>query len=283
MNFVQEHITHPHQSFRVLRLELDAFRGVRHRHRQLELTWIEQGSGLRFVGDSVQAFGPGDLVLLGPELPHAWISTRNNAGLPHRCTVLQFPLELLDIDVLPELAPARALADLAGRGLRIDEPARSPVLEVMQRLPGQKGLLALSIWFEVLALLVRHQGGMVPLASAALRSAAAAPHAQQDSRIARLIDWLRRHLHEDIGIEAAARLVHVSPAAFSRYFSREVGKGFVEYVNDMRCSEACLRLRGSDDAVALIASRCGFGTLSNFNRQFRLRMGMTPREFRRGD
>ena len=81
-------------------------------------------------------------------------------------------------------------------------------------------------------------------------------------------------------MEAAARLVHVSPAAFSRYFRREVGKSFTRYVNDMRCSEACLRLRGSNKAVAVIAHECGFATLSNFNRQFRVRTGLTPRDFR---
>ena len=61
-----------------------------------------------------------------------------------------------------------------------------------------------------------------------------------------------------------------------------MGKAFTEYVNDLRCSEAGLRLRSSDKAVALIAHECGFETLSHFNRQFKLRMGLTPREFRRG-
>ena len=81
-------------------------------------------------------------------------------------------------------------------------------------------------------------------------------------------------------VAAIANNVQASPGAFSRYFAREVGKGFVEYVNDVRCGEACLRLRGGDKPVAEIAHDCGFESLSNFNRQFKLRTGLTPRAFR---
>lgn len=75
-------------------------------------------------------------------------------------------------------------------------------------------------------------------------------------------------------------MARVTPGAFSRYFRHEVGKPFTEYVNDVRCSEACVRLRRTDKAVAVIAQECGFATLSHFNRQFRQRHGVTPREFR---
>jgi AraC-like DNA-binding protein len=281
MNFVQEHITHPNQSYRVLRLELDGFRAGRHRHRQFELTWIERGSGLRFVGDSVAPFEAGDMVLLGPHLPHAWISDRNGTQALHAATVLQFPPELLELDSLPEMASLRAVIDRAGHGLRIDEPARSAVAGVLQTLPGRSGLHGVAGLMDILGLLAQHAPALAPLASRALRPAGAAT-AEQDRRVARVIAWVQHNLAATLSNEAAARLVHVSPAAFSRFFRREVGKSFTQYINDVRCSEACLRLRGSDRTVAAIAHECGFDTLSHFNRQFRLRTGTTPRQFRRG-
>jgi AraC-like DNA-binding protein len=104
---------------------------------------------------------------------------------------------------------------------------------------------------------------------------------EQDRRIARVIDWVHRHYARALTVEAAARLVHISPAAFSRFFSREVGKTFTQYINDVRCSEACIRLRSSDKPVALIAQECGFDTMSHFNRQFRARTGASPLAYRR--
>jgi len=95
-----------------------------------------------------------------------------------------------------------------------------------------------------------------------------------------VIDWLQRHLTDELRVDDAARLAHVTPAALSRWFRREVGKTFTQYINDLRFGAACVQLRQSDRPIATIAADCGFATMSHFNRQFRLRAGMTPREYR---
>jgi AraC-like DNA-binding protein len=220
------------------------------------------------------------MVLLGPHLPHAW-SSAGSAQALQTATVLQFPPELLEAPAIPELAPLRALADRAGRGLRVDEPARGALAAVLQDLPARSGLAGVAVVMELLDLLARNVDHLVPLASRAAATAGAARD-DQDRRVARVLQWVQRHLASELTVEAAARLVHVSPAAFSRFFSREVGKSFTRYVNDVRCGQACLSLRDSDRPVARVAQACGFETLSHFNRQFKLRTGLSPREFRRG-
>jgi AraC-like DNA-binding protein len=77
-------------------------------------------------------------------------------------------------------------------------------------------------------------------------------------------------------------VAHVSPAAFGRFFQREVGKSFTAYVNDARCGWAALRLTQGRERIADIAQACGFPTLSNFGEQFRRRYGVAPRDFRSG-
>jgi AraC-like DNA-binding protein len=100
-------------------------------------------------------------------------------------------------------------------------------------------------------------------------------------RIDRVLGWVHRELGRELTVAEGARLAGVTPAAFSRFFRRQVGKTFTSYLNDVRCSEAAVRLRWSDDAVSAVAIQSGFSTLSHFNRQFRLRMKATPRQFRR--
>lgn len=279
MNLIQEHVAHPHESFRVLRLAQDAFNGGRHRHHHLELTWIESGTGLRHVGDDVRPYEAGDLVLLGPNVPHVWLSSPHEAGQIHRATVIQFAPELLAHAALPELAAARALGKMAGQGLSVGPDGRGAIIDAMARVPLKPGLRALAAFFEVLAQLVLHKRTLSPIASQGARSVVST-QTEQDRRIARVIEWMHTHLAQELRVEDAARLVHISPAAFSRYFCREVGKSFTEYINDIRCGETCLQLRATDKPVALIASECGFATLSNFNHQFRRRMGLSPRAFR---
>ena len=58
MKVFKERVVHPHESFRFMHMKLDRLNGERHRHPQAELTWVAQGSGLRFVGGSAAAVRP---------------------------------------------------------------------------------------------------------------------------------------------------------------------------------------------------------------------------------
>jgi AraC-like DNA-binding protein/mannose-6-phosphate isomerase-like protein (cupin superfamily) len=276
---IREHVTHPDQSFRFLRFETTRFEGAPHRHHHLELTWIEAGAGLRFVGDSVAPFQTGDLVLLGANTPHCWLSSRSRSG--GAATVVQFSPSLLARDSLPELARFAPLAEKSGVGLLVGGSVRTRTVEILadMRTAGSIGRLAGLL--QILELLQAHERSLTPLARRSMQAhGARTADGRADRRIDRVLGWIHRQMARELTVAEAARMARVTPGAFSRYFRHEVGKPFTEYVNDVRCSEACVLLRRTDKSVAVIAQECGFATLSHFNRQFRLRYDMTPREFR---
>jgi AraC-like DNA-binding protein len=277
MRVINEHITHPDQSLRFLRFEVDVFRGERHRHRQLELTWIERGVGLRYVGDSVAPFESGDLVLLGVDLPHAWVSAAAQLECTSVASVIQFPLALLEQAALPELVAARPLGEQASRGLSIRGAAARAVIGVLASMAEADRYDQLAGLVQILGALLRHPGDLVPIAASPMR---AGTEAGSVRRIDRVTEWVARDLHRVLGVSDAARLAGVSPAAFSRFFHREAGKPFSTYVNDVRCGEACVKLRQSRKPIGIVAAECGFASSSHFNRQFRRRFGLTPRQYR---
>jgi AraC-like DNA-binding protein len=92
--------------------------------------------------------------------------------------------------------------------------------------------------------------------------------------------YVHRHHTGDISAAEAARLVAMTPNAFSRFFRRSTGRTFGEYVNDVRLARARQGLIEGDAPISQIATDSGFGNLSNFNRRFRAKTGMNPREFR---
>ena len=277
MKVFQEQVRHDEQSFRLLQLEVPAFQGAWHRHTHAELTWIESGHGLRFIGDNVSPFMKDDLVLLGPNLPHVWLSPPETEGMPHRTTVLQFKPDLFSISNVPEWLPVQALLTSASNGLEITGHSKAKILALLRRIPGESALLRLSLLLEVLGILTGNQQHLKPIASKNRIASSGT-----DQRIDKLIPWIQNELHQPLKIEDAAKLVHISPAAFSRFFRNNLGKPFTVYLNDMRCAEAGMQLRTTKKTIAQIAEACGFQTLSHFNRQFRLRHGLTPRAFRKG-
>jgi len=94
-------------------------------------------------------------------------------------------------------------------------------------------------------------------------------------------DWVHRHFNEPLWLRGVAQACGVSPEHFSRVFHQSTGIRFGEYLAETRVSAACSLLHDTDDPIGDIADRCGFSTLSRFNRCFRERVGMTPREWRR--
>lgn len=267
------------QTVRVLDLSLDAFVGPVHAHPLLELTWISKGTGLRLLGDSVEPFGEGDLVLVSPMAPHAWWTS---GPQPNGVAAVVMQVRLSSaLSALPEWH--------SGVGQLLNEPASAWVLaghlaeEVrssLESLPAARGLGQLGVGMSILDKISRCTDQVVrrPVGLQAPRHERRSSNPER--RIEGLLTWVKDHFHEEVQIATAAAQLHVSPAAFSRAFKRLVGRPFVDYINDLRIAEACLLLRRTDRPITEIAAACGLPTLSNFNVQFRRRIGVSPREYR---
>jgi AraC-like DNA-binding protein len=286
MRVTEEHVTHPDAAFRFLALQLRAFGGPRHRHDQAELTWVVRGHGVRFVGDSAEPFGEGDLVLLGPQLAHRWVGRAAPGEPAFEARVLQFPTALLAHPLCPELRQLQPLLDRAGRGLRVTGRAHAQVSAALRAMDGADSLQRLALLLQLLRTLLLHARSLKPLASVKVRAAPAAPASRAadpgapGARIDRVIDWIHRHLADELFVDDAARVAHVTPAAFSRFFRRETGKTWTAYVNDVRCSEVASRLMQDTRPVGEVMAACGYRNASHFHRAFAQRFGCTPRAWR---
>jgi AraC-like DNA-binding protein len=264
-------------SIAVRDFELPAFRYPWHRHPEVELTWILEGSGLRYVGDSVEPFQAGDFCLLGSNLPHAWLSAPSPGRGRARSLVIQFdPARLKSaFQLLPEFAGISRLLEHAVHGLSFDRELGLRLRR--ERLRHTSALLRFTALMEILDELARYPGAR----ALSLAPLARDKRLNSDSRIQRVLAHLTDHIAESISQAQYARLAGLSPAAFSRFFLRAMGRTFQSYVSDLRLSIVCRHLLETDWSVSEIAFAAGFANLSNFNRSFRILRGMSPREFRR--
>lgn len=263
-------------SLAVREFHAPAFTYPWHQHPEIELTWILKGSGLRYVGDSVEPFHGGDFCLLGANLPHAWISSDGAPRTKVRSVFVQFDPARWGKESLqlPEFARISDLFERAARGLWFDATVAARLRGKMFR---QVSLLRqFTSLLEILEELASHPGA---------RPLALAPWAQgrrpvPDPRLRAVLAYLSKSSGDPVSQAHAARLARLSPAAFSRFFRRSVGKTFQAYLTDLRLSEACRQLLESDRTISEIAFAAGFGNLSNFNRSFRIARGMPPGKFR---
>ena len=274
--------TIPHDavcSFAFREFQLTHFPFNWHYHPELELTLIVKGSGLRFVGDSIAAFESGDLCFLGANTPHTWHSQPGRGHAVHSM-VIQFSPDLFGerFFEVPEWRSLQRLFDAAKRGLRITGSTR-------QRLASQFTELRKiprGSWRHALQLLsmlgsLSDSSDIQPLAAAQFEGT----HQRESGRKLNIVcSYVNDHLDNLPPQKEIAKLIRLSPPAFSHFFKNCVGKTYAEYVNELRISRACRALAETDDSVTNIAFSAGFNNLSNFNRRFLQLKRMTPRQYR---
>jgi AraC-like DNA-binding protein len=251
-----------------------AFDFAWHFHREYELTLITEGTGIRYVGTTVQPYRPGELVLLGPDLPHTFTSVPYEGGMAE-AAVAQFREDFLGAGflALPQFADVAALLVRAGRGL-LCTPPRSlyDELAALPALPPAERTLGLGHALHRLARL-----DCEPLTGPGY---APAP----DTGARRRIDQVCRHLQQAhtgrVELAEVAALAHMSATSFSRFFRRTMGRTLTDYVNQLRIETACRLLSGTELPITDVAARSGYQNLSNFNRRFRELKRMRPSDYR---
>ncbi len=249
-----------------------------HFHPEIELTLIVRSRGRRFVGDSIEAYEDGDLVLLGPNLPHTWASDPGRRG-PHDAVFCQFSEAFLGEPFLraPEWSAVRRLLDRARQGLRFTGRTQKLVARQMDGLETRSGLSRLATLLEILDVLARSRDAR-PLSSRPLGPSWRRGDAERIDRVCR---YLSERCLERVTLAEAASVAHLSIPAFSRFFRSRTGKTLVAWLNELRVGQACRELIESERSVSEIAFDSGFNNLSNFNRRFRALKGMNPLAFRR--
>lgn len=250
-----------------------------HYHPEFELTLITHGSGTRLVGDHREDYHPGDLVLLGPNLPHTWFSDRaGRTSKAHQAMVIQFlpgafPPEVL---AMPEFRAVGVLLSRAAQGVRFNGRAAQKFGGWLQSLPGLRGAAA---WAQLAVVLAGLAGSeSTTLAGASYRNRRSF---KMGSRLSRVMERIEAGSDGPLSLGDAARFAGLAPTSFARFFRRMTGRTFVEYRNGCRIRNACRLLVETDQSVVDVALASGFGNLAHFNRCFRETLGMPPRQYRR--
>ena len=252
-----------------------------HYHPGFELTLTLNSRGQRFIGDAIDTYDDGDLVLIGPDLPHTWCSSEPlDADKPHVALVMWFTEEWgrrMTAD-LAEMQPLAQMLARAGRGIAFS-PASSaaarPIIEGMSSLQPAERLIRL---MEVLTLLARDDDWRWIASPAADRRAVASP---DRARIERVLDHIHAHYRSRISTVDLAAVAALSVSGFHRLFHRHTRLTVGSYIAQLRIGQACALLVNSNQPIAHIADAVGYTNLANFNRRFLALKGMTPRAFRK--
>lgn len=279
MKAILEKISHDQRhSFAAFEFERTHFDCPFHYHPEIELTLIVHSSGQRYVGDHIGRFAPGDLVLMGPNLPHMYTNDAKFVGMAHSI-VLQFLPECLGVGFFQrnELKAIHDLLEKSRVGLSFHGHTRDKIAPLLEQFRPLEGSSRIAAFLHILEILARSKE-VKTLASPTYSPSLAL---YQGERINRVCDLIAKKFKEGITQSEAARTARMSGPSFSRFFRRATNKTFRSFLNEVRIGYASQLLLETDRTVAEACYDSGFGNLSNFNRQFLKLRKVSPRNFRK--
>lgn len=253
--------------------------GIWHFHSQYELVLHTKSNGTRIVGDSVELFDCYDMVLIGSNIPHCWNYYRQDDPLPQKHGIMvHFKRESLGDNLLSqhEMHAVSQLLAEAERGIVFPvEDAKKAEVFLLEMI-SSKGIDKMISFFQLLRLMCSSEK-RCNLCSENYRQAY---DERGNKKMTDVYLYIRENYFKVITLEKIAKVAKMTPFTFSRFFKKNSGAGFIEYLNRVRTNKACYLLRETGYHIHDIATECGFGSISNFNKHFRKAEGFSPRDYR---
>ena len=249
---------------------------------EYELNYIENAKGAqRIVGDSIEEIEEEELVLVtNPQLEHAWRDYNNKPQNIHEITI-QFHSDLLSDQILNrnQMISIRELFHRARKGIVFSRETIAKVRPLLKTLSCEND----SFYSLIKLLVILHElsldKGMRELSTGQFAiNSVSKEHTNE--KLNKVLDYVHFHFSEVIRLADVAKMVNMSEASFCRFIKQHTSKSFIDFLTDIRLGAASRALVDSSLSIAEIGYDCGFNNLSNFNRIFKKKKGVTPKEFR---
>lgn len=253
-----------------------------HIHKEYELNYIVGAKGARrIVGDHVKNIEDKELVLIADSnLEHGWFNGSIQPDADIYEITIQFQPDLFQsgfIDKKQFASIKKMLAD-ARHGIAFSRN----VIEIVE--PTLQGLLKNKDSFNSILLLLAllnqlSRGNSYEVLSHSMFSGNR--HTYDSRRINEVMDYMHENYPRTITLKEISTLVNMRESSFSRFIKLRTGSSFIDCLNNIRISAASRFLISEPtNTISVIAYKCGFNNLSNFNRIFKKKKGFSPSNFR---
>ena len=253
-----------------------------HWHTNMEIIFVEKGSFLVVIDGCNYTGQAGDIFFINPEQLHQISSTQNGSSF------FSFVFALKNLFFQEnDYTQTIYLSPLTGKlwfpsCITKDSPCRVSIENILFELrrlslerPDAYQLLVKARLYEMIAVL--HQYDQFILQS----QQTTRTHSSTALRLKEVLQYVSVHYKENITLEQAASIMHMTPKYFSNYFSNTFCISFVQYLNRYRIEQAAILLQTTSLPVMEIGVEVGYENFSYFIRRFKEFQGCTPSDYRK--
>jgi AraC-like DNA-binding protein len=273
----------PRHSFSVRQDLVPCINNRWHYHSEIELIHFKKGNGTQFVGDSIKEFRSGDVVLVGPRLPHYW---RFDDSYFEQDSVRTVDVRVAHFNEdfwgnqflqLPENVAIRTLLEKARRGIQVTGTTRMQVAGLLESLLETDGIHRIVLLVEALSMIADCKD-LVTLSSIGFKQDS---FETEDDRINIIYDYSLKNFKRSIQLEEIAHVANISPNSFCRYFKSRTRKTYSQFLIEVRVGHACKLLIENNISIKQLCYESGFNNFTSFHKYFKMITGKSPLNYKR--
>ena len=247
-----------------------------HYHPEIELVFVNGGSGKRQIGSHISYYSDGDLVLIGSNLPHCGFTDEKTGNKNE--IVIQMPADFLGSEFLniPELKNIQQLFQKAKGGIAFGKETIQKIAPIIDEMGNRSNFDRLLRMIRILNDLgVSNEYTILNADGFALEL-----QVQDNDRINVVFNYVKDHFQEPIQLETVSNMVSMTTPSFCRYFKKITNKTFTNFVNDYRLVHASKLLSENTKSITEICFESGFNNFSHFNKSFKAFTGKSASQYR---
>jgi AraC-like DNA-binding protein len=271
-------IPKPKQDAIVFQIDDDvSFYDKLHQHKEIQLSLIVEGKGTLIVGDTINHYTNGDILIIGSHLPHVFksdiVASERSQMLTLFFSKSSFGPQFFELEELKDL---QRFFKRSKHGFKVITKQK-PITDLFFQLENASKLNRFLILFQVLKL----------ISSANYKSLSSFVYDKkftdnEGTRMRNVFEFTMNNFNSEITLDTIAEVANMTKNAFCKYFKKRTNKTYINFLNELRVEHACkLLVANKEFAIAEIAYQSGYNNLSNFNRQFQIFKKQSPSEFKK--
>jgi AraC-like DNA-binding protein len=246
-----------------------------HQHEEIQLCAIVKGEGSLVVGDSINEYKSGDILIIGSNVPHVFKSDTSTCTSTFMQTLFftktSFGEQFFELGDFTEIQKIFTISESGGNL----SSNKNVVLELFQQLKKASNLHRFILFLTIISELLKAE--IKPLSTFIY------PKKYSDNegkRMSNIMEFTMNNFQKEISLHTIAEISFMTPNAFCRYFKQRTNKTYFQFLIEVRIENACRLLKNKDLLITEVSEKSGFKNISNFNRKFKDNKGITPSKFR---
>ena len=248
-----------------------------HWHYEIVIVTASSGTVICLIGSEKVLVQPGSAVLINSGVVHRF-ETEDGAVMPN---IVFYPSLLAPENSLIYEKQIRPFlqSDINYLTLSPDIGWQNEILQVLssvfqvQKQPAPSELKTLRLLLQLWEILIENTELHSNLPMDRKRGV-------QQNKLRIMIQFIHDHFRETLTLSDIAGAASVSKSGALQIFKNGIRLSPVEYLIQYRLTQAALKLRTTEESVAVIAQECGFSDSSYFCRKFKEFFHMRPKEYR---